>query len=259
MPGNAYQATVMGSWRIAAEESFTAAGPTLRLQTASADVTQLNAAGYVEFYVEGSSAGSIVHQSLIDEAPEFIVSGAAAQNVAFSGIALLPEGEIFVWRWYFTGSFGTGEAFFETISGSIADTSGLTNAAVTQTFLVRGSTATLVYPGSTVFGVSALNSTRHIDVRFTPTTGQTLNLESILDNESEILITGTAAGQVVVNGRPTQLDEETFRYTVEGEFTAGSFTISFLDNLMVDSAGAGLTGRSEVITLRNLTAGLSYP
>ncbi|MFN9046546.1 MAG: hypothetical protein ACK5YC_00320, partial [Planctomyces sp.] len=107
--------------------------------------------------------------------------------------------------------------------------------------------------------MSALNTTRHIDVRFTPTTGQTLNLASILDNESEILITGTAAGQVVVNGRPTQLDEETFRYTVEGEFTPGSFTISFLENLMVDSAGAGLTGRSEVITLRNLTAGLSYP
>ncbi|MFM7865447.1 MAG: hypothetical protein ACKPHU_14625, partial [Planctomycetaceae bacterium] len=77
-PANALRDTD-GNESVASVESFTAAGPKISLLTASVDVTQLNALGYIDFYVEGSSGGAISPASLTDAEPEFIVSGAAAQ------------------------------------------------------------------------------------------------------------------------------------------------------------------------------------
>ncbi|MFM7057153.1 MAG: hypothetical protein ACKO2P_09565, partial [Planctomycetota bacterium] len=256
-PLNAF-ADTEGNKSAANSESFIVAGPTITLLAKSADVAALNAQKYVDFYLEGSTAGAIVPESLTDIAPEFTVSGTAADGVAFAGTAVR-QGNSQIYRYAFTGEFTTGFVTFSYTTASIADAGGLLNVAETESFRVRGASASLASPNSTIYGVSALNAQRYIDVRFNPTSGRTLNLTTILDNDSEFVLTGSAAAEVNINGKPTQIDDDTFRYTFTGDFVEGTFTILFVENSLQDSGGAGLSGSSEQIVLKNLTSALLSP
>ncbi|MGV2339033.1 MAG UNVERIFIED_CONTAM: hypothetical protein LVR18_35135 [Planctomycetaceae bacterium] len=58
LPAGAFQDSD-GNVSIAATESITVAGPTMRLMSAAADMAALNAAGYVDVVVAGSGAGPV--------------------------------------------------------------------------------------------------------------------------------------------------------------------------------------------------------
>ncbi|MEN9556606.1 MAG: hypothetical protein RLZZ232_2892, partial [Planctomycetota bacterium] len=247
-----------GNSSVASMESFTVAGPKITLLSKSMDVSALNAQGYMEFYVEGSSGGTIQDATLTDAAHEFSVSGMSTANVVFDGAAVR-QGDTQVYRYNFTGAFTGGEAVFSFTTGSFTDSTNLGNVGVTETFLVRGAAATRVSPASTVVGVSALNSQGYLDVRFTPTTGYSLDTASILDSGDEILLTGNAADDVTLSGTPTQVDDVTFRYSFTGEFKPGSMTLMFLEGSMQDTNGAGLTPDSELLELKELTSSLINP
>ncbi|MEI7700245.1 MAG: hypothetical protein WCK86_10635, partial [Planctomycetia bacterium] len=247
-----------GNLSVASTETFTAAGPQISLLAKSADIAVLNSQGYVDFYVEGSSAGSVDESTLTDASSEFTISGSAANNVVFSGAAVR-QGATQIYRYFFSGEFATGQAIFQFTTGALADSSGRVNVGVIESLGVRGASATRTYPVNDVVGVSSLNTARYIEISFNPTSGRTLDVATILDVGAEIRLSGSAAADVVLSGQPTQIDSTTFRYAFTGDFTAGSLTITYIENGMQDSGGAGLTGRSETLVLGNLTAGLLSP
>ncbi|MFN5977050.1 MAG: hypothetical protein ACK48U_21595, partial [Planctomyces sp.] len=247
-----------GNTSVASTASFTVAGPRIALVSKAADVMEINARGYLDFYVEASGSGSIADASLEDEAPEFTLSGTAAAGVTFSGSGMrIPDTQFF--RYTFTGAFAAGPVTIAYSSGGISDSDGRTSVPVSEGLLVTGSTAARVYPTSTVVGLSSFNSAGYIDVRFAPALGQTLDLSSILDNDQELALYGTAAADVQISAVPTQLDDDTFRYTFTGPFTAGTFTLSYLADSMQDSSGNKLTPREELIEVRTLQATLLNP
>jgi hypothetical protein len=75
-------------------------------------------------------------QSVLDKAPEFTLSGAAAAKVKVVGrpspAASAPPAYIY----HFTGSFGVGEVQVNFLAGSFADVAGDLNVASTQEFVV---------------------------------------------------------------------------------------------------------------------------
>ncbi|MGV2339032.1 MAG UNVERIFIED_CONTAM: hypothetical protein LVR18_35130 [Planctomycetaceae bacterium] len=164
-----------------------------------------------------------------------------------------------IYRYHFTGTFSSGNLQFNFLSETFTDASGLGNAGFSENFLVRGSSALLVSPASTVTGLNTLNQQGYLEVRFAATSGHTIDAASILDAGPELVLTGPAAADVALSGQPVQVDAETFRYPFTGSFTTGSFTLTFLAGSMQDSDGAGLTGWSEDITLRTLTSTSVYP
>ena len=64
---------------------------------------------------------------------------------------------------------------------------------------------------------------------------------------------------VTITGTPEQIDDNTFRYSFEGEFKPGLFQLSIADGSVADSSGQTLTGWIEEFELRELTATMLSP
>ena len=106
-------------------------------------------------------------------------------------------------------------------------------------------------------GVSSLNQQKYLDVRFTPSLEQTLDVASILDAGAEFILVGEAARNVNVTGVPAQIDDDTFRYSFTGSFEPGEVEIRFIEDSVSDDSGAGLTPSETALTLRQLEAELT--
>jgi hypothetical protein len=72
-----------GNLSPAVTEEFTAVGPTASLLMLSRDVHELNELGYVDVWFEPSSESTLLVTSILDEQPEFTVSGPGLGDVEF--------------------------------------------------------------------------------------------------------------------------------------------------------------------------------
>ncbi|MFN9041974.1 MAG: hypothetical protein ACK5YO_37150, partial [Planctomyces sp.] len=213
--------------------------------------------GYLDFWVDGSQGGTVNAQSLLDSAAEFTVTGNAAADVIFNGQAeQLSENS---YRYFFTGSFTTGDVSFYFGNGTFSDSNGIPSVAETEALSITGVRATRVYPNAVVFGNSALTQQGYFDIAFTPTSGSTLNVSSILDPGAELRVLGAAAKTVRISGAPQQIDEYTFRYSFEGAFDAGKVQLTVIDGSATDSAGHAVNGWTEELLLRELVPSLVSP
>ena len=72
---------------------------------------------------------------------------------------------------------------------------------------------------------AVLNGRRYIDITFTDTGGSTLDPTTVLDAAREFVLLGAAAAGVTVNGSPTRIDDDTYRYAFTGDFTPGQVLV----------------------------------
>ena len=118
-----------------APPTFALADP---LNNAVIGINILNNRGYIDvnFPDTGSWQGSNTSVlSVIDSAPEFVLSGSAAEFVTVDGAATYEGGSTY--RYYFTGNFKRGWITLTPIAGSFADNNGNLNVDVTlETFYV---------------------------------------------------------------------------------------------------------------------------
>jgi hypothetical protein len=125
----------------------------------------------------------------------------------------------------------------------------LTNLAQSQTFTVSGATAMITdvdHKGYINKGI--LNSQGYIDVEFQPTDENTMDADSILDTDAEFKLTGEAAESVTIkNDSVEKIDDNTFRYSFDGAFTTGAFTLALIENSFSDTGGFSNLGKTKTI------------
>ena len=90
-----------------------------------------------------------------------------------------------------------------------------------------------------------LDVRKYIDVTFTSPTGQGIDLNSVLDAGPEFTLSGAGAGSVVVNGSPTWLGGNTFRYSFTGMFANGPVNLNFIAGSFTDVKGVANQAATE--------------
>jgi hypothetical protein len=141
---------------------------------------------------EPSLDGTLDPSSISDTAQEFQLLGSAAAGVIINGSGTT-LGDGHTYRYTFSGKFTSGTVDFSFLNNTFFDSNALGNAAETETFTVLGVTAESTL--ASVAGISSLNLNRTIDVKFRPSSGQTLDLSTIIDNEPEFTLVGLAASR----------------------------------------------------------------
>mgnify|MGYP000879559446 CR=1 FL=1 len=93
----------------------------------------------------------------------------------------------------------------------------------------------------------ALNSAGYITVRFRPTPGAVLDLDTVLDVEQEIMLSGLGLGSVMLNGVPTQIDDSPFfKYGFTGAFGTGPVQVTYLRGSFEETDGVDGTVNANV-------------
>ena len=126
-----------------------------------------------------------------------------------------------------------------------------TNLTLTQpASSLRQPTADLSKPlGGATVSTTILNAAgmNFIEVTFVDINRVGLDLDSIRDDTPEFLLAGSAARNIVINGRPVQVDPNDptrWRYYYTGTFSMGTdndpmVEVQFLPGMWTDSRGAG--------------------
>ncbi|HND52316.1 MAG TPA: calcium-binding protein, partial [Pirellulaceae bacterium] len=91
-----------------------------------------------------------------------------------------------------------------------------------------------------------------------PAHGGTLDPSSITDNDPEFTLSGEGAAGVTL-GAATKVDNDTFRYSFTGAFSAGRVEFLFADGTFKDSSNNTNVGKTDFIQLTDLSADLANP
>ena len=123
-----------------------------------------------------------------------------------------------------------------------------------------GSTADLVSPGDeTSTGLTAFGTPAnfHIDVKFLPASGKTIDPSSLTDSEQEIEVRLEDGTLLTVNGVPTQpgslAGTNVWRYSLTGTLKPGRITVKFLEGSFADSVGVKNLEQVESFVLEKPT------
>lgn len=104
--------------------------------------------------------------------------------------------------------------------------------------IVATPTASLADPSSAATVQDQAINVRHtIDVAYTDPGGSGLDLSTITDSAAEFTLTGAAAKGVVVNGAPTAIGGNVYRYTFTGSFGIGPVCVRFIAGSFAGNTG----------------------
>ena len=156
----------------------------------------------------------------------------------------------------FSGSFGHSYGFYSVATDGAGNRQPTPTSAQATTLLDRAPWPTwpIRRPGSTVIDWE-LDLRKYIDVTFTSPTGQGIDLNSVLDTGPEFTLSGAGAGSVVVNGSPTWLGGNSFRYSFTGAFANGPVNLNFIAGSFTDDKGVSnqaATGSFNVVVQPSL-------
>jgi hypothetical protein len=111
--------------------------------------------------------------------------------------------------------------------------------------------------------LSDTNSRSYIDVAFRPSSGNTLDAVSIVEEgaqEPEFALSGFGAAAVTVLAvEPHFVGNNTYRYLLEGDFMPGEVSVDFAENSWQDSGDSGVVsnrGFSQIFSVEGTTADL---
>ncbi|MGV2339909.1 MAG UNVERIFIED_CONTAM: hypothetical protein LVR18_39925 [Planctomycetaceae bacterium] len=128
------------------------------------DRVALNTDKTISVYFKPVGGGTIDEATILDAAPEFTLSGTAAQGITL-GVPTKSTENDFEYRYPFTGTFGMGLVDFAIIAGSFADKKQNLNTASTGSFTVTGAVAALSGPAQ---DIKELNAARLFGVQLYP-------------------------------------------------------------------------------------------
>ena len=254
---DADDATGTRSLNLAFSQIFTIQGATATVVNPSAGTSigqdSINGQGYIEVKFR-PTVGHVLDSDSID-GDEIVLKNSAGVVIALVGT---PQrvGQTDNYRYAFNGQLSEGQYTVEYVSGTWSDDSGVTNLGGKEVFAVQLAKASLANPlNGNVVDREALNGIKYIDVTYTPTNGQTLDLASIMDAGQEFILSGANGENVLVNGTPTQpgtlSGTNTFRYSYNGLLDSGKLTVKFVQGSWKDTGGnngAESTAAVKIIT-----------
>ncbi|HND55899.1 MAG TPA: hypothetical protein PLV92_25960, partial [Pirellulaceae bacterium] len=223
------------------------------------DVNDLNNRHYIDVrFTPAGKSTSMNASSITDSTAEFTLSGTAATGVTVNGAPVL-QADGKTYRYSFTGLFKPGVVTVSFAAGAFADSAGVLNVAEIETLTILGSTASFEsFTAGENVSLSSLNALGHIDVRYLPAHGGTLDPSSITDNDPEFTLSGEGAAGVTL-GASTKVDSDTFRYSFTGAFSAGRVEFLFADAAFKDTSNNTNVGKTDFIQLTDLSADLANP
>ncbi len=190
------------------------------------DLTLLNQRGYLDVRFTPTAGATLDEMTIVDAAPELVLDGDGAANVALTGTPTAQGDGIY--RYTFTGLFDLGEVDLNFKAGSVTDSAGFKTTAQTETFVTEAPAADLLNPGiEQRADRSTLNGNGYIDVTFDDRTGRGLDVASITDTgrEFELLVKDDAgnwvAPRATFNEAALPLGDNTYRYFFSDFFNPG--------------------------------------
>ncbi|HEY6226375.1 MAG TPA: hypothetical protein VI282_04555, partial [Verrucomicrobiae bacterium] len=238
---------IEGSWtdtggnsNAAFSRHFTAQGATAEVSNPKAGAAVgtglINGNHYIEVTFHASNGFSINPDSI--DGDEIVLKNAAGATISLHTPTRVAGTDRY--RYSFDSDLPTGAYTIEIRASSFQDTGGETNLGSTQKFTVEQPRATLVDPApGKIMDRETLNNRHTIDITFTPTTGHVLDLDTIMDSGAEFTLTGANGENVVINGTPEDIGNNTFRYTFSGTFDTGKLTVHFIANSWRDKSATG--------------------
>src|SRR2546428_4763720 len=146
------------------------------------------------------------------------------------------------------------------------------NAQSTRSFTVAGATAdlvrtipahgdtpeTVVALGGSTVGKDVVNGLGYLEVRFRPTSGNTIDSTTI--NGGELELRDAAGNLVTLGAAPTRVGvTDVYRYSFAGALAAGKYTASFVAGSFADTGGVVNVAETETFTVVVATADLADP
>ena len=208
-------------------------------------VGDINSQGYLD--VTFTDLGGSGFDMTTVTGDEISLSGDGVGSAVLDGTVLFLSGTTF--RYGFTGSMEEFNSVSVTfVAGTFADLAGNVNAQEVESFFVTSTegvppTFDLTDPAQADFiDPTVLNTRRYIDVTFFSNSGAGFDTSTILDAAAEFTVSGSGTGTgVTVDGIPTDLGDNTYRYSFTGDFVEGLVFMTFeddtiraLDNFMND-------------------------
>ncbi len=229
-------------------ESFTIEGVRAMLIDPTAftiaGLSLLNSRGYLDVRFTPTDGATLDESTITDAGAEFALSGAAAAAVKVTGAGVSQGGGVF--RYEFTGEFGTGEVQVAWLARSVTDSLDFQTLESTTAFQVAA-------PAAELFSVrneqrvsrTQFNAGGSIDILFADATGKGLDESTIKDagQEFKFLVKDSTGKEWVeplgvgINGNPLRQADGSFRYFFSGSFEPGLVRVVFLDGSFADSAG----------------------
>ncbi|MFH1027987.1 MAG: hypothetical protein V1791_08295, partial [Pseudomonadota bacterium] len=256
-----------GNANAASTASFTVTGATADvmnpLNGGAIDAALLNTQKYIDIRFNPSGGKTLDPASILDTSSpslgEFTLISAAASGVIIQNDLVAQIEGTNIFRYPFTGSFGTGTVQIQFIAGSFADDS-YTNVTETESFVVLGSTAALAGDAEDgLVGLSVLATLRYIDIAFTGTSGNSITETSIGGDEIKFKM---ADGQEYdPRGPPSKNADGTFRYFLPDALALepGVVQVIFQPGAWTDSAGYANLAATASFTIAAPTADLFDP
>ncbi|MEY2727818.1 MAG: hypothetical protein RLZZ458_3685, partial [Planctomycetota bacterium] len=203
----------------------------------------LNERGYIDVRFTTSAGTAIDPASIMDAGAEFELAGAAATGVTLNGVPTAIADQAGVYRYTFTGQFGSGPVELLFTAGTFLDLEAVPNASFVQRFTASGVTAEILgVAADQTVGLPLLNARGYFDVRYTASTGATIDPALLGDTQAEFVLAGSAAAGVELSTAPPVLQADgSYRYLFTGEFTAGDVSVTWERTGLQDSAGYSLT------------------
>ena len=227
--------------------SFTAQGPTADLLDPGAgsnvSAGTLNSRGYIDVTFNVPSGKTIDGATIADDGAEFTIGGSFTGTLALDTTqAPVQIGTSNVWRYWTTGTVLSGDPVLTFIPGEYGFTDTTVSGTVTPLTLTNAATTT---------------ATHYLDVRFTPTAGDSLG--AIGAGVLQLASLPASAGVTLSGTAPTQLPgTNVYRFYFTGAFTAGRVQVNFAGGSFTSGANANV-GESERLTIQQLTAALADP
>ncbi|NMM35306.1 MAG: hypothetical protein HHJ13_15200, partial [Phycicoccus sp.] len=184
----------------------------------------LNQLKYLEIRFRGTSGFGIDHTTI--DGGEIELRGPDGSLIALGTPVRVGTSDIY--RYSFTATLAAGAYTITFVAGRFADLGGNLNAVESERLYVASPTSSVTNPGAgSVVDAKEFTGRGWINVEFPDIAGIAINVSSITDADSEIVLTD-GKGDLVVIGAARWISGSTFRYYFSG-YTSGALTVTFLD------------------------------
>ena len=163
------------------------------------------------------------------DAGDISISGVTIDTPTYQGSG--------IWRYPYTGTLSEGQVDVQVNAGQVQDNAGIWNVEQVFSFVydTQSPTGTLQNP---VNGATIYQDEGYVDVSWVDVGPAGVDVSTLDSND--ITITG-----VTIDGPPTLLGPDTYRYSYSGNLPLGIVTVTFVPGEVADLAGNVNTGHDE--------------
>ena len=223
-------------------------------------LNDLNDKAYIEINYVPSDGASLDEASILDDEPEFKLTGDAAADVKIldDAVEKVSDG---VYRYPFEDAFTAGVVGVEFEADSFGDDASITNLEYSTSFTLKQTAAVLAAPeNGRAIDVMTINQMKYISVRYFASPGFEVDESTINDGDVVFTLALANGATLDVAGPGSEL-AGAYRYVLPDsfEFVPGEVTVSFAAGTWSDTGGYANAATVETFVVTGPVADLYDP